>query len=241
MIFFCTACFRPSKTLTGTFGREGANCIWCKATSRDRAMLLNIHLAFLSQFVKNPRSAPRILGVSDGLLMEKTLKKIYKSRYKNYHYHQEPRLDISRVPLDLLGSADIISCTEVLEHVSPPIRNAFLGLRSILKSKGVLVLSVPHTDHTGTHVEHFPIMKESQLLLDGSPRLIGTLEDGEKLEFTDLIFHGGVGSTLEYRVFSFNSLRQHLLDAGFPHIKQNRNWKLLGIVWENWSRVWICR
>lgn len=239
MIFYCVACLRPSKARKGTFGREGANCLWCNATSRDRAMLLNIHWVFFKKFLKNPRSVPKIVGVSDGHLMEKILKRIYRSNYKNYHYHQEPKLDITQVSSNLHHSADIVSCTEVLEHVAPPVSSAFLGLRDLLRKDGTLVLSVPHTDSTGSHVEHFPEMTHCELFLGDTSRLVGTLKSGERVEFTDLIFHGGVGFTLEYRVFSFRSLKKEILDSGFAEFRLNRNFRVLGIVWENWSRVWI--
>jgi hypothetical protein len=240
MIFLCVACFRPSKSRPGAFGREGTNCFWCKATSRDRAMLLNIHVAFFSKLLKNPRSMPKIIGVSDGELLETRLKNVYGSNYQNYHYHQDPKLDITQVPADLHCMADIVSCTEVLEHVAPPVNLAFLGLRLLLRENGKLVLSVPHSDDSGVHVEHFPELIDTELLLGEKPRLIGTLSDGRRVEFSDLIFHGGIGSTLEYRVFSFQSLRSHILDAGFTKFRVNRNFKILGIKWEKWSRVWIC-
>jgi SAM-dependent methyltransferase len=202
-------------------------------------MLLNIHWAFISRFIKNPRRIPKIIGVSDGHVMEKILKKLYRSNYANYHYHQDPRLDITQVPQDLYGSADIISCTEVLEHVAPPVSLAFSGLRKILKEHGKLILSVPHSDSFGKHIEHFPEMTNTELILGDNPKLIGTLREGERTEFTELVFHGGVGFTLEYRVFSAASLREHLLRAGFNNLRLNRNRRALGISWENWSRIWI--
>jgi len=240
MTFFCVACLRPSKTQKGTFGREGANCFWCNATSRDRAMLLNIHCAFFSKLLKNPGSVPKIIGVSDGHLIEKILKTVYKSHYQNYHYHQEPKLDITKIPLNLYSSADIVSCTEVLEHVAPPVDLAFSGLRKLLKKNGTLILSVPHSDSSGVHLEHFPEMTNEQLILDEKPRLVGMLKNGKWTEFSNLIFHGGVGFTLEYRVFSFQSLREEILNSGFTEYRLNRDIRVFGIEWESWSRVWIC-
>lgn len=241
MYFFCVACFRPSRADKNSLGREGANCRWCRSTSRDRSMLLNIHISFISKILRNPRRIPKIEGISDGNLMEKILKLIYRSHYTNYHYHQEPKLDITQVPSNLYSSADILSCTEVLEHVAPPVDLAFTGLRKLLKKNGTLVLSVPHSDSFGVHLEHFPEMTYTQLILDEKPRLVGMLKNGKWTEFTKLVFHGGVGFTLEYRVFSFHSLRKEILDSGFTKYRLNRNNRAFGIKWESWSRVWIIR
>jgi SAM-dependent methyltransferase len=203
-------------------------------------MLLNIHVAFLLKLIQNPARLPKIFGVSDGYLMETILTKIYRSNYKNHHYHQEPRLDITRVPSSLLASADIVSCTEVLEHVAPPIDTAFEGLYEVLKESGVLILSVPHTDELGVHVEHFPVMIESQIkVLDGVSHLEGFNLEGQCLKFYNLVFHGGKGFTLEYRIFSEQSLKGFLNEANFMNIRKNRNVRFFGINWEPWSRVWI--
>ena len=181
---------------------------------------------------------PQIIGVSDGYLMETILRKIYRSNYQNYHYHKEPNLDITRVNSEFIQKADIISCSEVLEHVAPPVELAFDGLNTILKNKGVLVLSVPHSDYLGKHIEHFPPMKHFEIIFDGRPRLVGKLIDGENITFDNLTFHGGIGSTLEFRVFSQSSLENYLLEAGFIPLKKTRNYKILGIDWEPWSRTW---
>lgn len=239
MYFFCVACLRPSKVRNGILGREGSNCFFCKATSRDRAMLLNIHLTFLQKLAKNPTRIPKIIGISDGYLMEKILTRVYKTNYKNYHYHQEPKLDVTKVPANLFASADIVSCSEVLEHVAPPINTAFQGLNLVLRKAGVLILSVPHTDEFQVHVEHFPVMKESRIEVYGEvSRLRGLNSDGEYLEFNDLVFHGGEGFTLEYRIFSETSLKSFLRENYFTNIHRNRNVIFFGIKWEPWSRVW---
>lgn len=238
MYFFCIACFRPSRANKNSLGREGTNCYWCRATSRDRSMLLNIHITFISKVLRNPRRIPKIVGISDGYLMERVLKLLYGPHYTNYHFHQKPRLDITRVNSEFMQKADIISCSEVLEHVAPPVEFAFDGLYTILKSNGVLVLSVPHSDYLGSHIEHFPPMKHFEIFFDGCPRLVGKLIDGETITFDNLVFHGGIGSTLEFRVFSQSSLENFLLQAGFTSLKKTRNFKILGIDWEPWSRTW---
>jgi fructose-bisphosphate aldolase class II len=57
----------------------------------------------------------------------------------------------------------------------------------------------------------------------------------------DLVFHGGAGSTLEYRVFSEDSLRCNLIASGFVNIELQKNYRIFGIVWVPWSRVWIAQ
>jgi hypothetical protein len=204
-------------------------------------MLLNIHYAFFSKFLKNPRSVPKFIGVSDGHLIEKILKTVCKSHYQNYHYHQEPKLDITQVPLNLFSSAGIVSSTEVLEHVAPPVDLAFSGFKKLLRKNGTLVLSVPHSDTSGVNLKHSPEMTNAQLILDEEPRLVGTLKNGKRTEFSNLIFHGGLGFTLEYRVFSFHSLREEILNSAFIEYRLNRDIRVFGNGWESWSRVWICR
>ena len=221
-------------------GREALNCYWCKSTARERAVLLQIHKQYIKRKATHPFRALNILGVSDGHLTSTILGSIYRDRYINYHYHLEPKLDITDVPNRLYRTADIISCSEVLEHVEPPIEKAFGGLFQLLKRNGTLVLSVPHTDLLGEHIEHFPIMKASQISMrEEGPVLEGTSIQGEQMKFTKLIFHGGIGATLEYRVFSENSLIEHLHSAGFARCYKNINSRIFGICWEPWSRVWV--
>lgn len=99
---------------------------------------------------------------------------------------------------------------------------------------------MPYSDGDGKHIEHFPVITDSRLVLDNNPRLIGTLRNGERAEFNNRVFHGGVGFTLEYRIFLFHSLGKEILAAGFTNFRLNRNAKIFGITWENWSRVWVC-
>ena len=238
--FFCSACLRPSFAPKSSIGRESFNCHWCKATSRERAIFLHIHWQYLQRKMKKPFRKLNILGVSDGHLTSTILGKIYGKNYTNYHYHLDPKLDITKVKKNLYGNADIVSCSEVLEHVEPPIQKAFDGLYKLLKVNGVLVLSVPHTDEKGVHVEHFPIMKKSQIVMQNELFVLkGEDASGASLSFKNLIFHGGIGATLEYRVFSKSSLSDHLKAAGFSDLHVNSNSKLFGITWEPWSRVWV--
>ena len=237
--FICCACFRPTFAVNTKSGREALNCYWCKSTSRERAIFFEIHKRYALKKVRHPFRNLKILGVSDGYLTSHRFKKIYKKRYTNFHYHMDPKLDITNVTLDLMSSSDIVSCSEVLEHVVPPIQKAFDGLYQLLKADGVLILSVPHTDLNGKHVEHFPVMKESRISTRESGFVLeGRSSDGKLLEFGGLTFHGGIGATLEYRIFSQESLERCLATSGFKKLTPHKNRLLFGINWEPWSRVW---
>ncbi len=91
---------------------------------------------------------------------------------------------------------------------------------------------MPHTDPSGVHVEHFPVMKSFIVEESDLPKVRRTLPEGVVVEFDQLVLHGGVGSTLEFRVFSEKSLWENLASVGFTKLKPNPNLAALGISWE---------
>jgi len=236
--FICNSCIRIRRIADGPRQREGLLCPNCGLNARQRSVLLAIQKIRLK---KRMGRNFQLIGVSDGIPIYKVLTSKFNTNYKNFEYHIEPRLDITSVDSTLECTADIISCSEVLEHVQPPIEAAFTGLNLILKRGGFLVVSVPHRQKGHPHIEHFPVLTESQIDLSGHPKLIGKTVSGEILEFDDLVFHGGAGSTLEYRVFSEDSLRCNLIASGFVNIELQKNYRIFGIVWAPWSRVWIAQ
>ena len=239
ILIFCNSCARFRKINKSADLREGCLCPTCGLNSRQRGILLAIQIIILKR-IFHCREL-KVVGVSDGEPLRKSLSKIFKDRYKNYEYHEEPRLDITKVDNKLVHSADIVICSEVLEHVPPPIDLAFEGLFSIIKLGGFAVISVPHMLTGQSHVEHYPILSNFEIQNSQDPKLIGFDQEGIYLEFTDLVFHGGAGSTLEYRVFSKDSLIENLTRVGFTQIKSLPNRRFFGVSWEPWSRVWIAR
>ena len=237
--FFCNSCIAVRKTYKGANLREGLNCPKCGLNARHRSVLLVIQLLLLK---KKVRGKFQIVGVSDGASMQGAFTRKFPSKYLNFEYHTEPRLDVSDVPVSFESIAQIVTCSEVLEHVEPPVALAFKGLNLLLMKGGYLVLSVPHNIKGVAHVEHFPNLVDSKIeSKSGKPVLSGKSLSGEYLEFENLVFHGGAGSTLEYRVFSEDSLRDHLTKAGFVKIRPCKNYRFFGIVWQPWSRVWVAQ
>jgi SAM-dependent methyltransferase len=188
-----------------------------------------------------PKKSLSIVGVSDGATIESAFKIHFHGKYKNFEFHKQPFLDITKVDDGLELYADIVTCSEVLEHVQPPINLAFGGLYKLLKPGGWLILSVPHRGPNASHEEHFPVMTNSKLINEPIQKLRGTDLQGNEKEFTELVFHGGSGATLEYRVFSETSLRDNLENSGFKDIKSQSNVRLIGCAWEPWSRVWTAQ
>jgi SAM-dependent methyltransferase len=138
--------------------------------------------------------------------------------YANTYYHCEPRLDVC-APGDHAGRYDLIVCSEVLEHVPPPIEPAFTGLHDLLKPGGLLVFSVPYRPD-GETVEHFPELHDYEIALrDGEHVVRNTTRDGRLEEHRGLVFHGGPGETLELRFFALPDLLARLEAAGFVDVR----------------------
>jgi SAM-dependent methyltransferase len=237
--FFCNCCLAVRRTALTLDLREGLVCPSCGLNSRQRAILFAAQRTARQRFFRKKNL--RIIGVSDGAPIERAFKDRFANIYKNFEFHTEPFLDITKVDDTLQSTTDIVTCSEVLEHVQPPIELAFTGLFKLLKPGGWLILSVPHRGTDSPHEEHFPIMTNSELISEPIPMLKGIDLEGNEREFLELIFHGGAGATLEYRVFSETSLRDNLEKSGFKNIQAQRDLRLIGCFWEPWSRVWVAQ
>jgi hypothetical protein len=136
-----------------------------------------------------------------------------------------------------------ILCSEVLEHVTPPVEPAFQGLVDLLKPGGALLLTVPYQINTGT-IEHFPDLHEFSLtVVGGEYVLVNRTRDDVYQVFDKLTFHGGIGSTLEMRIFGEPDLLRNLAEAGFEQVSVLReDYPAFGILHrESWSLPILAR
>jgi SAM-dependent methyltransferase len=197
--------------------QEDSSCAGCGSNVRLRALvyLLSTELFGDGLILPDFPLLPGVkgLGLSDQASYADPLAK--KFDYINTYYDREPRLDITERHPDRYGTYDFILSSDVFEHIEAPIERAFDEAYKLLKPHGVLCLSVPFSldEHT---VERFPDLHEYTIVdLKGSLVLINRSKGG-KLEIRDdLIFHGGVGATLEMRLFSQEGLRKQMFEAGF--------------------------
>jgi SAM-dependent methyltransferase len=175
------------------------------------------------------------IGLSDATAYAHPLAQ--KFSYENTFYHTEPRLDIADIDPARAGRYDFIIASDVFEHVAPPVARAFSNARRLLKPGGKLIFTVPFTLESET-VEHYPELHDWSIEeREGTWTLTNRTQDGRQQTFTDLVFHGGPGSTLEMRLFSRAALEREFRDAGFTRVRIAAEPYLpFGIHWpEPWS------
>ena len=177
----------------------------------------------------------RALGLSDSEPYSQVLANRFS--YRNTYLHREPLLDIADPGSQDFGTLDFLLASEVFEHVRPPVEQALRNALALLRADGVLVMTVPY-ELQGETKEHFPdLLDFGTVALRGGAVLVNRTATGELQLFSDLVFHGGRGSTLELRCFSESGLRKVLADAGFAYVRIHaEDYPEYGIVHqETWS------
>lgn len=243
--FRCNICGQTSAVRFEQLDRETPTCKTCLSTVRFRAIVDLVMSAVIGQDLRLDECPVRKdiagLGLSDADLYAKPLAE--KFDYVNTYYHIEPRLDITSVPQTMSGKYDFIIASDVYEHVLPPVSRAFSNARRLLKPGGVFIFTVPY-DIEGETIEHFPEIHDFKIANeDGEWRLHNRTVDGREQTFSNLVFHGGPGSTLEMRLFSLESLKREFTRAGFKSVEvANGTCKAHGVHWPgSWSLPLIAR
>jgi SAM-dependent methyltransferase len=197
--------------------REEPSCTQCGSNLRFRTLIHGLSVALfgravvLSEFPL--RADLRGIGLSDADLYAQPLGQ--RLSYTNTYFHTAPLLDIANIGTTEFSGLDFIIASDVFEHVAPPIDVAFRNARQLLRDGGVLVFSVPYVPGIKTQ-EHFPDLHDYVIEKDGEAFvLLNRTREGELQRFEELVFHGGPGTTLEMRLFSYEDLQRHFLAAGF--------------------------
>lgn len=237
--FRCNVCGTGNAAPLAALTRETGTCVHCGSNVRFRAMACLVTKEVLGAPAAlpdlRPRKDVRGLGLSDAEAYARPLAR--KFDYENTYYHKAPRLDITAIDDARVGRYDFLIASDVFEHVAPPVAVAFANARRLLKPGGKFVFTVPF-ESDGDLIEHFPELHDwSVAQHDGQWVLANVTRDGRRQSFTDLVFHGGPGSTLEMRVFSRSSVAQAFAQAGFAHVRvANESYLPFGIHWPDpWS------
>lgn len=243
--FTCNICGGAQAAEPGDFGRETPNCKRCESTVRYRSLIHNLSLALFQKSFTLPEFPTdrkiRGAGMSDWDGFAIPLAK--KLDYTKTYFDREPRLDLKQIAGAQRGCYDFVLCSEVLEHVSPPVAPAFEGLFELLKPGGVLLMTVPYQINEKT-IEHFPSLHEYAVTkLGDSHVLVNRTRDGAYEVFDNLRFHGGIGSTLEMRIFGDLDLPGNLASAGFEDVRiLGEEYPKFGIFYpERWSLPILAR
>lgn len=218
--FTCNICGAPNLSTVDPSEHERATCAHCRSSIRFRSIVLALSRALFGLDLKVADfpvlKSVRGLGISDSDIYSGCLENRFS--YTNTFYHRDPNFDLSRPDETEFGKYDFVVCSDVLEHV-PRLGPAFATLGRILKSTGVLILTVPYSLEPDT-LEHHPELVESGFAeINGRTVLVGQCASGEYRVYDRLTFHGGPGSTLERRIFSDESIRAWLAAAGFPIVR----------------------
>jgi SAM-dependent methyltransferase len=222
LLYECNLCGRPNAIDLAAMEREARTCLGCGSTLRHRSVV-----AALSRKVFAGKSLPldewqgveglKVTGVSDAELIARALGQ--KVGYTNTFVHHAPFLDICAPAPEHVASCDVLLCSDVLEHVPPPVERAFEGMRRIIRPGGFLLMTVPCTALEAT-AEHYSSLHEYRIVERGGKSvLVNRTPEGKLEEFDDLVFHGGPGETLEMRHFALNDLQGHLARAGFSTVE----------------------
>ncbi len=237
--FRCNICGQACLVKVSELSREAAFCKSCGSTMRMRAIIhiLSTELFGRSLALTDFPVKPDItgIGMSDWDGYARTL--AHKFDYKNTFYHQEPKLNITRIDPALEGKFDFIIASDVFEHVCPPVSIAFENIGKLLKPNGVFIFSVPYSKDEET-VEHFPELHDYQVIeADGRYILKNITKSGVSQVFENPVFHGGAGLTLEMRLFSESALIKEFHKAKLNKIKIYKDSDFdHGIHWDvDWS------
>lgn len=216
--FICNVCAREN--LAETADRETPGCAHCGSSVRIRSMLQMLSVELfgdglpLMEFPAVP--AVKALGLSDDWRYAGILAR--KFSYVNTYFDREPFLDIVQPHPDLYGTYDFVVSSEVFEHVPAPVERALEECHRLLKPHGFLCATVPFASDGQTR-EHYPELHEyATVNLGGRPVLVNRRRDGTIEIHEALVFHGGMGATLEMREFSQTGLVDKLRQAGFAEV-----------------------
>jgi hypothetical protein len=245
LVFSCNICGRCNKRPLTSVQREDRSCDGCGSSLRCRGVIHALSTALFGRCLAIPDFPGRPDIVAWGLSDWDGYASRLGTRlsYTNTFYHREPRLDVTKISSVDIGRLDVLISSDVFEHVCPPVGKAFENARLLLKPDGVLILTVPYGLQPKT-IEHYPRLHD--FVIEGHEsdrRLVNITVDGERETFSDLVFHGGAGSTLEMRVFSKDNLLADLEEAGFSRVAvQSEPCFEHGIFWwQPWSLPIVAR
>lgn len=231
--FTCNICGTVNPITATKWTREELHCSGCGSTARNRGTIFALQkLLTNGASLTKPMRWVRGIGCSDAPVCARLLD--YFFTYQNTYLHQPPHLDLMNIDKVSFSPFDFVVCSDVLEHVPPPVDKAMSNLRRLVKPGGALILTVPYLEGDETY-EHYPSLHEWEVRAFSRNRavLLNAPENGDPIEiYRDLFFHGGEGRTLEMRIFGETDLIARLHAAGFDSVEILEFSESVGYLWD---------
>ena len=235
--FRCNICGLMTTYPRDKMSREIWSCVYCGSNVRWRSIIhaLSTELFGHSMALPDFPSLPEIkgIGLSDWEGYARPLAR--KLGYTNTFYHKAPLLDITSIEQAEREVYDFIISSDVFEHISQPISRAFENACRLLKPGGFMIFTVPYI--AGETKEHFPELTTFTIGKAAEDWVLtGKTCDGRNREFTGLTFHGGPGTTVEFRLFGTDSLSLECARAGFDPVRiHDETVEEFGIYWNAYN------
>lgn len=222
--FRCNICATTNVVPLAALQRETRSCWRCGSNLRYRGLVHALSVRLFGRSLGLPEwplDGRAGIGFSDDRCYANRLAR--RGGYLNTWYHKPPQVDIARPGTSYAGRFDYALCSDVLEHVPPPVEAGFAGLHAVLRPGGIAVITVPYLTE-GRTVEHYPSLHDFQVRreADGAYVVVNRTASGAVERFADPVFHGGPGQTLEMRVFTEADVLAQLARAGFVDIHVHR-------------------
>jgi hypothetical protein len=180
----------------------------------------------------------KVLYICNNNILLSYLNKKFKVDYMNYDNFKLNILNNKNIKLN---DYNFIICSDIYQHipVNEDLQYSFNILKKLLinDDNSFLIFSVPFVYNNET-IEYFPNLNNYSIIkVDNKYILENITNTNEKEIFDNLIFHGKNISDIEMRLFSYNSIKEHLIKAGFQNIDSldinNNQLKNNGIYWNN--------
>lgn len=237
-IWICPFCGNVNLYIDGEIAREGLLCNLCNSSWRERALLCTFlqeigrDVTFLNNFELD--FSVNALGIGDSFRVQAKLASKFK--YVNTFLDAYPLLDIE-VANDGNVTFDVITCSDVLEHVFN-LEKALSGIFSLLKDQtSVAIVSFPTHDFK-ENVENYPNIVSFE---EQDKGILWVDSNGKTFIDENPFFHGGNARTLEIRKISkqaFLTLSEKFglvaeyrhfssLEYGLPELAENPGFFIL--------------
>jgi hypothetical protein len=216
---WCAVCGHRIDADQGPLHRELQVCANCGSCPRFCGLAFGVNSLVHDGPPKRPlcdlseSRTVTAIGISDDDRLARVFEE--KFSYTNTFFHREPRLDICSKASCSSFRADLIICSDVIEHtVSAPI--VPLGnLFQMLTPGGGLVLSAPTFSFDST-IEWYGGVAEMEVSEESGRHIVRWRNKrGTQYVDTDPVFHGGPGQVLELRLISHSELLAVARSVGF--------------------------